>query len=84
MKSDRSANSIIDRVVGNTTNLRSVTLAEAITVDGKCTRAQYIDSYRAWENVVVQASIKIMLKTFEASIKRSSGDVIGNTLQNFT
>jgi len=70
------ANAIIDRIAGNTTNLRSVTLAGAITVDGRCTGTQYTDGYGAWENVVVQASIKITLKTFEASTKRSSGDII--------
>lgn len=70
------ANAVIDRIARNNTNLRSVTLAGSVSVDGKCSGSQYTDGYGSWENVVVQASIKISLKTFETPVKRTSGDVI--------
>lgn len=34
------------------------------------------DSYESWENVVVQASVKITLRSFEAAIKRVSGYIL--------
>lgn len=69
------ANAVMDRIAKNTTNIRSVTLVGSTTVDGKCSGAQYTDGYGTWENVVVQASIRITLRTFEASIKRSEGNI---------
>lgn len=69
------ANAVMDRIAKNTTNIRSVTLVGTTSVDGKCAGAQYTDGYGTWENVVVQASIKITLRTFEASIKRSEGSI---------
>lgn len=69
------AKAVMDRIVKNTTNIRSVTLVGSTSVDGKCSGAQYTDGYGTWENVVVQASIKITLRTFEAFIKRSEGSI---------
>lgn len=69
----RIANAVVDRIIGNATNLRSVTLAGSATADGKCSGSQYTDGYGSWENVVVQASLRITLKTFEISVKRSTG-----------
>ncbi|KYQ60584.1 hypothetical protein ALC60_00357 [Trachymyrmex zeteki] len=72
----RLPNAQIDRIQQNATNLRSVILAGSVTVDGRCSGAQYTDGYGTWENVIVQASIRITLKHSEAPIKRTTGDLI--------
>lgn len=69
-------NAILDKIMRNATNLRSAMLAGSVTMDGKCSGSQYSDSYGEWENVFVQASIKITLRTFEASVKRSTNNVM--------
>jgi len=69
-------NAVLDQVVKNTTNLRSAMLAGSVSVDGRCAGSQYSDGYGSWENVIVQASIKITLRTFTASVKRSTGKVL--------
>lgn len=69
-------NTVIDRIINNGTNLRSITLAGSTTMDGRCTGTQYTDGYGNWENVIVQASVKITMKSFEASVKRSTGSII--------
>jgi len=51
-------------------------LASSVSIDGKCSGSQYTDGYGSWENVVVQASVKIILKSFKASIKRSTDQII--------
>lgn len=68
-------NAVMDQIAKNTTSIRSVTLVGSTSVDGRCTGAQYTDGYGTWENVVVQASIKVTLRTFEASIKRTEGNI---------
>lgn len=72
----RIANAVIDRIQHNTTNLRSVTLAGSASVDGRCSGSQYTDGYGTWENVLVQATIRITLATVNAPIKRATGQVI--------
>ncbi|KYQ49650.1 hypothetical protein ALC60_11283 [Trachymyrmex zeteki] len=72
----RIANAEIDRIQQNTTNLRSITLAGSTTVDGRCSGFQYTDGYGTWDNVVVQASVRITLRTLEAPIKRTTGNII--------
>lgn len=71
-------NAILDKIIRNATNLRSTMLAGSVGMDGKCSGSQYSDSYGEWENVFVQASIKITLRTFEASVKRSTNNNIAN------
>ncbi|KYM93388.1 hypothetical protein ALC62_12483 [Cyphomyrmex costatus] len=70
------SSTIIDRIQKNATNWRSVTLAGTTGVDGRCHGAAYSDSYGEWDNVVVQASVKIITREFEATVKRSTGEVI--------
>lgn len=70
------ASTIIDRIVGNSTNFRSVTLAGKVGIDGTCRGAEYTDGYGSWDNVVVQATVRITLRDLEISVKRSSGEVI--------
>jgi len=72
----RLSSTIIDRITGNSTNRRSVMLAGRVTGDGSCHGAQYSDGYGSWDNVIVQATVKVTLRTFEASIKRSTDEII--------
>lgn len=65
-------NAIIDRISKSTKNLRSIMLAGSSTESGRCSGSQYTDSYGSWENMVIQAFVKITL----APIKRSTDDII--------
>jgi hypothetical protein len=47
----------------NTTTTEPVVLAGKLTNVGSCQGAQYVDPYGSWEGVVVQATIKISLKS---------------------
>lgn len=67
---------VLDRVVQNQTNHRSVTLAGRTSTDGRCSGAAYSDGYGEWDNVIVQAVVKITLRVFDAAIKRSTGTLI--------
>lgn len=67
---------VIDRVSTNATNFRSVTLAGKAGIDGTCRGADYTDGFGTWDNVVVQAVIRVVLKDFEASVKRSNDELI--------
>ncbi|KYM96588.1 hypothetical protein ALC62_12750, partial [Cyphomyrmex costatus] len=72
----RIGNAVMDLIKVNMTNYRRATLAGSATVDGKCAGAQYTDGYGSWDNVIVQADVKITLKTMELSVKRKLGHVI--------
>lgn len=67
---------VIDKIEVNTTNRRTATLAGAVTLDGRCSGSQYTDGYGAWDNVVVQATVKITLVTQEVLIKRVAGEIV--------
>lgn len=67
---------VIDRISTNATNLRSVTLAGKAGADGTCHGAPYTDGYDSWDDVVVQAVVRITLREFEASVKRASEELI--------
>ena len=67
---------VIDRLTQNQTNYRSVTLAGKASMDGRCSGTSYSDSFGEWENVLVQAAVKVTLRVFEAAIKRSTGILI--------
>lgn len=67
---------VIDRILQNQTNYRSVTLAGKASVDGKCSGTAYSDNFGEWDNVLVQAAVRIKLRMFDASIKRSTGILI--------
>ncbi|KOC58667.1 hypothetical protein WH47_07475 [Habropoda laboriosa] len=71
-----SANDIITGLRINTTSTRSLTLAGTITLDGRCTGAQYSDPFGTWNNVVVQASVTITLRSFYAPIKLGTSHLI--------
>lgn len=67
---------VIDRITTNATSFRSVTLAGKAGIDGTCRGSDYTDGFGTWDNVVVQAVIRVVLKDFEASVKRSSDELI--------
>ncbi|KYN08239.1 hypothetical protein ALC62_00780 [Cyphomyrmex costatus] len=69
-------NAVMDLIKPNATNYRSATLAGTATVDGKCSGAQYTDGYGSWDNVIVQAVVKITLRTLELPVKRKLGHVV--------
>ncbi|KYN15930.1 hypothetical protein ALC57_11822 [Trachymyrmex cornetzi] len=60
----------------NSTSSRSITLAGHASVDGRYSGTQYSDPYGTWDSMVVQATVKITLRHFEASIRRSSDEII--------
>ncbi|KYQ49730.1 hypothetical protein ALC60_11197 [Trachymyrmex zeteki] len=60
----------------NSTSARSITLAGHASVDGRCSGSQYSDSYRTWDSVIVQATVRVTLRDFESSIRRSSHEII--------
>ncbi|XP_076384601.1 uncharacterized protein LOC143263768 [Megalopta genalis] len=59
----------------NSTTTRSFTLAGSIKQDGTCGGTTYSDPYGTWDNVVVQAIVKITLKTFRAPVKLNSNQL---------
>lgn len=65
----------VDRLLNNATNHRSVMLAGQAFTDGRCAGTQYTDGYGTWENVVVQATVKITLRTFTMPFRRSINEV---------
>lgn len=60
----------------NATTSRSLTLAGSVGVDGRCMGAQYSDPYGTWENVVVQASVRITTRKLELPIKYASNEAV--------
>ncbi|XP_067210243.1 uncharacterized protein [Linepithema humile] len=67
---------IIDGLKPNNTYYRSVTVAGKIKVDGTCKGVQYSDYYGTWDDVIVQATVKILLKTAYVSVKLNAGKII--------
>lgn len=66
----------IDKLSTNTSNWRSVTLAGRVSTDGTCRGAQYTDGYGTWNDVVVQATVKVVLRSFSMPVKRSTKELI--------
>lgn len=60
----------------NTTSSHSITFAGTIGMDGRCKGTQFSDPYGTWDDVVVQATVRISTKTFQVPIKHSSNEVI--------
>lgn len=67
---------IIDGLKPNHTYYRSITLAGRVSVDGTCKGVQYSDHYGTWDDVVVQASLKIALRTAYVPVKLNSGKIM--------
>jgi len=71
-----SRESYITGLKSNSTTTRSIILAGSTSMDRRCTGTQFNDPYGTWDNVVVQASIRITLCNFEAPIRHSSDEII--------
>lgn len=67
---------IIDGLKSNHIYYRSVTLAGKVIVDGTCKGVQYSDYYGTWDDVVVQATVKISLKTLYIPVKLNTGKIM--------
>lgn len=67
---------LITGVKVNATTTRAVTLAGSVSEDGRCSGTQYSDPYGTWENVIVQASVRITLRRMQLPIKHATNEVI--------
>lgn len=67
---------LFNGIKANMTTAHSVTLAGSIATDGRCAGTQFSDPYGTWDNAVVQAIVKISVKTFEVPIRHSTNEVI--------
>lgn len=72
---DLGRNGVITGLKSNSTATRGLSLAGTAAMDGSCTGTQYSDPYGTWEGVVVQASVRITLKNFQAPIQRASNEI---------
>src|SRR5580765_3410146 len=70
------AGNVIHGLKFNRTSFHSLTLAGRISNDGSCKGTQYSDPYGTWDNVVVQATVKISAKTSHVSVQLNSGKII--------
>lgn len=66
----------ISGIKPNTTTIRGVTLAGTINNDGTCKGVQYSDHYGTWDSVVVQASVRITIKSSYVPIHLNSGKIM--------
>ncbi|XP_071576447.1 uncharacterized protein, partial [Temnothorax nylanderi] len=71
-----NAGDVVDQIKPNSTTSRSVTLAGTVQHDGSCKGAQYSDPYGTWDDVVVQAIVRITLKSSFAPVKLDAGRII--------
>lgn len=60
----------------NQTSSRSITLAGRINNDGSCKGTQYSDPYGTWDDVIVQGSAKITLKSSYVPVQLESGRIM--------
>lgn len=70
------SSNIIDRLRSNSTHYRSVTLAGKVGVNGICKDAQFADHYDTWDDVLVQAQLKISLRTAYVPVHLENGHII--------
>lgn len=71
-----SGSTLITGIKVNATTSRSITFAGSVGVDGRCMGTQYSDPYGTWENVVVQATVKIATRKLELPIKYATDEAI--------
>jgi hypothetical protein len=60
----------------NTTTAKSLVLAGTLSNDGSCRGTQYADHYGSWEGVVVQATVKISLRSGIAPIRIETNKIL--------
>lgn len=66
----------IEGIKRNSTDFRTIMLAGKTTVDGKCTGVSYSDPFGTWDGVIVEATVKITIKNYYATIERASNRII--------
>lgn len=59
---------LINGIKGNSSTLRTVTMAGSLKEDGDCDGVKYSDEFGSWEDVVVSASVKITLLDQEIAV----------------
>ena len=60
----------------NATTTRAITMAGSLSMDGSCEGTQYSDPLGTWNNVFVQATVKITTRQMELPVKHSTNEVI--------
>lgn len=68
-------NNLVTGIKVNQTTYRSITIAGRVQVDGYCKGTQYNDPYGTWDDVVVQAAVKISLKSSYVPIQLNTGKI---------
>lgn len=63
-------------IKANQTTSFSYTMAGEIYDNGACEGVKFEDPYGRWDNVVIQATIKITLKSYYAPIRLNAGKII--------
>lgn len=69
----------IDNLKPNTTNHNSVTLAGHLGVDGSCKGTKYADQFGTWENVIVEASVKITYHHYTTRVNLKTNKILLKT-----
>jgi len=67
---------IIDGLKPNSSDSRSVMLAGSVRNDGSCQGTQYSDPYGTWDNVIVDAIVRINLKSSYVPVHLSTGRIM--------
>ena len=66
----------IDGLKPNSTTARSIMLAGTARNDGTCQGTQYSDPYGTWDNVIVDAIVRISLKSTHVPVHLNTGKVM--------
>ena len=69
-------NSILDKLIVNATNRRSITLAGKVNTDGTCSGTYYVTDDYEYDNVIVTAKLEIILQSYEATANKQTNEVI--------
>lgn len=67
---------IIVGIRKNSTTNRGITLGGSIKNDGQCVGTQYSDSFGNWDNVVIQANVKIVITNYQADVNLVNNKII--------
>lgn len=71
----RMSDAKISGLLPNSTNIRTVTLAGEVNMDGKCRGDHYNDPYGTYDNAVVQAAVKITLRSSYVPVHVNTGKI---------
>jgi len=67
---------IIDGLKPNSSDSRTVMLAGSVKNDGSCQGTQYSDPYGTWDNVIVDAIVRINLKSSYVPVHLNTGRIM--------